>query len=71
MSKKFRILIECDCELQDDWIWPNNDVPENPTVKDVEAVIEQCGGPVRIINDWNLDDCVDVTVYEIKDSLNV
>ena len=30
------------------------DIPENPTVEDVRAVIEACGGDACVIRDWGL-----------------
>jgi hypothetical protein len=37
-------------------IWPDGDAPENPTVDDVVKVIQACGGPDRVAQDWNLLD---------------
>jgi len=40
--------------------------PENPTVKDIVELIRKCGGAKRIIEDWNLDDCIECTVWDDK-----
>ena len=32
----------------------DTDIPETPTVEDVRAVIETCGGDLCVIRDWGL-----------------
>lgn len=54
--KKFQLSYTINVVLSVDDIWPDGDAPENPTVADVEKVIDACGGWQRIVSDWNLDD---------------
>lgn len=63
----FNITIEASADLEIEDLWPDGDAPENPTVEDVEKLIESDGGPKRILRDWNLDSdlAVDVTRYEL------
>jgi len=35
-------------------IWPDGGAPENPTVDDVIKVLQECGGPQRVDEDWDL-----------------
>jgi hypothetical protein len=67
MTKKFRINIECDVEIDICGLWPGGDNPENPTAKDVDKLIEMCGGPVNIIRDWDLEDYVDLYIYPVEE----
>lgn len=67
MTKKFTINIECSVDMDLDELWPDGDAPENPTAKDVENLIEKSGGPVGIIDDWNLRDDFLLFVYPIKE----
>ena len=67
MTKKFTINIECSVDMDLDELWPDGDAPENPTAKDVEDLIEKCGGPVDIIDEWNLRDDFLLFVYQIKE----
>lgn len=66
MGKKFVISIIVDETLGIDQLWPDGDAPENPTAEDVICLIEECGGAVEIIRDWNLQ--VDLDVYELPPS---
>lgn len=62
--KKFRITFTVDTFLGVDAIWPDGDAPENPTADDVRELIDDHGGIVRVIEDWNLanrNDDYDVT----------
>lgn len=52
--KKFNISYDIDLCLSVEEIWPDGDAPENPTVQDVEHVLEECGGVERVIRDWDL-----------------
>jgi hypothetical protein len=64
--KKFRITFTVDVFLGVDAIWPDGDAPENPTADDVRELIEDEGGIVRVIDDWNLAVCdYDYDVTEI------
>lgn len=55
MTTRFRIMIEIDETLSIAELWPDGDAPPNPTVGDVEALIEKCGGVVKIMRDWSLE----------------
>jgi len=68
--KTFRLSYKLDVDLTEDDIWPDGDVPANPTVDDVYQVVEEAGGFVEIINDWNLVDLDEeekvFTIKEVK-----
>jgi hypothetical protein len=42
-------------------IWPEDDGPEDPTVDDVRRVLEACGPPLRVADDW----CLTVSDWEV------
>lgn len=67
----FHFSISAEISLDVDQIWPDGDAPENPTVDDVLAVIKACGGKRRVIQDWDLDDDLDLTVSDAKTSKTV
>lgn len=50
--------------LHVDEIWPDGDAPDNPTVADVWKVIEHCGGKRRVIDEWNLNYGMELTISE-------
>lgn len=53
--------------LTQDEIWPDGDAPENPTIEDVKQVIKQDVGsfsPIKVITQWNLDDCINMHITE-------
>jgi len=63
--KRFRIQIVSDCVLTEREIWPDDNVPKNPTVKDVrEAMVPWAGGKGGIISEWLLP--VSYKVTEVK-----
>lgn len=65
--KRFLVSITCESELDLDQLWPDGDAPENPTKRDVRQLIERSGGPVRILDDWNLWDADgQIAVTEVK-----
>jgi hypothetical protein len=51
----FEFTVEGALFLEIDDIWPDGDAPPNPTVDDVIKVISECGGPRRVMADWDLD----------------
>jgi XTP/dITP diphosphohydrolase len=51
--KRFSVSIVSDVVLTEEELWPNNDGPLNPTVNDVETLIENCGNS-KVIDDWYL-----------------
>lgn len=51
---KFAIIMEVCEQLTVDELWPDGDAPDNPTVSDVRALIDKCGGLKRTIDEWNL-----------------
>jgi hypothetical protein len=59
----FRISISIDEYFTKEELWPDGDAPENPTAKDIVELIRKCGGVKRIIEDWNLDDTIECTVW--------
>lgn len=66
MSKKFRIWVDYNELFSIEQLWPDGDAPENPTVKDVLELIEDCGGLGQIISDWNLERDMGLSVTEVK-----
>lgn len=65
--KRFRISITCEVELDLDDLWPDGDAPDNPTEQDVRRLIDRDGGPIRILDDWNLwDDGGEIAVTEVS-----
>jgi hypothetical protein len=40
--------------------------PPPPTVKDVMNLIDECGGGIRVLDDWSLGDDDDLKVMEVK-----
>lgn len=53
--KKFKILYELSSTLTEKQLWPDG-APENPTIENVKNLIQDNGGIIRVIDDWNLDD---------------
>jgi len=65
--KKFSIQIVSDCVLTEREIWPDDNVPKNPAVKDVREAMESWdNGRGGIISEWLLP--VEYTVTEVKPS---
>jgi hypothetical protein len=62
-SRCAHFLVEADVTLTEDEIWPDGDAPPNWTQQDVEALIKKCGGALRVIRDWELDDYLELKVY--------
>jgi len=52
--KRFQIIYIVDATLDADALWPDGDAPENPTADDVRELIENEGGILRVIDEWNL-----------------
>ena len=52
--KRFQITFTVEATLDADALWPDGDAPENPTADDVRELIENEGGILRVIDDWNL-----------------
>lgn len=42
-------------------VWPDGDMPENPTADDVLAVFKRDGGGWRALRDWELS--VEIKIY--------
>jgi len=67
-TKSFNFSIYTDVVLTVDEIWPDGNAPENPTVADVVAVIDNCGGTRSVLRDWDLDNDLTLTISDGKDS---
>lgn len=52
--KRFQITYEVDETLDEDSLWPDGNVPKNPTAEDVRKLIQKAGGIVRVIDSWGL-----------------
>lgn len=61
--KQFDIDIFFVYRISVDEVWPDGDAPPDPTAQDVIEVINNHGGPVQIITDWDLD--ADLNVNEV------
>ncbi len=70
-KKVFHFSLSADVDLEIDQIWPDGDAPENPTVDDVLKVIAACGGAHEILRDWDLDQDLDLTISDEKESKHV
>ncbi len=62
--KKFRIEYSGYTELTVEEIWPDGDAPENCTLIDVAQFIRKTS-KLRLINDWNLEDDLDIHVVDV------
>lgn len=65
MAVTFVIEYSIYTEMTVDELWPDGDAPENPKPADVEALINDCGGWDRIINDWCLRDDATTSVEKL------
>lgn len=66
MSKLFRFEITIECELDEEAVWPDNDGPDSPKASDArDAFMKSCDGNIlRGVQDWDLDQFVDLHVTE-------
>ena len=62
--KVFCFSISGEAALAVEDIWPDGDAPENPTLDDVLKVITGCGGRLRVLEDWDLLDDLDLDVSD-------
>lgn len=53
-EKRFQILYTVNETLSADDLWPDGDMPENPTADDVRKLVRKAGGIVRVIDSWGL-----------------
>jgi len=67
-TARFGFHIDCEVILSAEDIWPDGDGPDFPTVNDVEALVQDAGGPWEVIRDWHLMDELDFQIYEVKPS---
>lgn len=56
-------VFELDIELKESEMWPDGDAPENWTEDDVKTLVAQCGGPLRVLRDWDLDGLLSLSIY--------
>lgn len=68
---RFHITIEVNVDLDYEELWPDGDGPLDPTEDDVRRLISKEGGPSRIIDEWNLQDDLDLYVHKLKEKQNV
>lgn len=62
--KRFVLRANVEVVFTEDDLWPERDGPEEPTEHHVRAMILDCGGIVRVLRDWNLQQEVDWDVVE-------
>ncbi len=55
-ERTFLIQVTGAVRLTKSQLWPDGDGPENPTVEDVEELIEESGGISCVIRDWGLEE---------------
>jgi hypothetical protein len=51
---RFELRYEVTATIEARDLWPDGDVPADPTAADVEALISKDGGWHRVLIDWNL-----------------
>ncbi len=66
-AKRFRIRIEFSETIDVMALWPDGDAPENPTVTDVLALIENEGGFMAAVREWWLDEGGENSVEEVDE----
>jgi len=63
----FFVTVDLDITMDVNEIWPDGDAPENPTVKDVVNVMEECSySPINLLSEWSLDRYLTITVTDGK-----
>lgn len=62
--RKFRVSFDGEIMLTSDQIWPDGDGPDEPTAIDVAALMRREGTICTLLQEWNLDDALDVYVDE-------
>lgn len=63
MSERTAVFrYECDVVLKESEIWPDG-APEGWTIEDVWNVIKECGGHMRILDDWDLRAAMTFDLY--------
>jgi hypothetical protein len=55
-------------DLAESQMWPDGDAPANWTASDVAEVVKKCGGTMRVLHDWDLDDYLMLTVVADDDT---
>jgi hypothetical protein len=70
-KKHFFFNIEIDDTFEIEHLWPDGDAPENPTLDDVVALIQKCGGPDQVADDWNMLDGLSITVSDATGSRTI
>jgi hypothetical protein len=63
--KGFYIDVQSTTFLTIEELWPDGDAPEDPTERDVRALVDREGGARRVIEDWDLLDCADSFLFTI------
>lgn len=66
-AKRFRIQVQFSETLDVLALWPDGDAPENPTVEDVLALIENEGGFLAAVREWGLDEGGENSVEEVDE----
>jgi hypothetical protein len=63
--KIFNVSINGNCQITEKEVWPDGGGPENPTAEDVaKEMKEQSSSLHSLISEWNMDDCLEITVME-------
>ena len=53
-AKRFQIVYKVDVALNASALWPDGDMPKEPNAEQVRELIEESGGILRVIDEWNL-----------------
>ena len=65
MSKKtFEITFSGSLSLTSHEIWPDGDMPANPTARDVRNKMINEGGKSELLKEWNLEDDLNITIAD-------
>ena len=62
--KRFQIVYKVDVTLSASALWPDGDMPKEPNAEQVRKLIEDSGGILRVIDEWNIGGD-DFDVFEV------
>lgn len=62
----FRITFSGSFSMTKEEIWPDGDAPAYPKSKDVIEKMRNSGNKSKLLDDWNLENDLDITVVDEK-----